>query len=133
MKRALKGLERGYSLVYKEKLTKKSLITFEDFRKLNEAFPALFLPMFLLQNCMREKTMGSDWFFDKLSKYKGVRRKMAADGANVEELVEIELERFRQDEEREVRMKFRAEAIRQETSELKKTILQARQFMDEFS
>jgi hypothetical protein len=77
--------------------------------------------------------MGSDWFFNKLAKYKGVRRKMAADGANVEELVEIELQRFHNDEAREMRMKTRAEAIRQETSELKKTILQAHQFVDEFS
>ena len=77
--------------------------------------------------------MGTDWFFDKLSKYKGVRRKMAADGSNVDELVEIELQRFHNDEAREMRMKSRAEAIRQETSELKKTILQAHQFVDEFS
>jgi hypothetical protein len=131
MLRALKGLERGYTLVMK--LDKKTLITFEDIKRLNEAFPALFLPMFLLQDSMREKTMGTDWFFEKLTKYKAVRRKMAADGANVEELVEIELQRFHADEEREMRMKTRAEAIRQETSELKKTILLAHQFVDEFS
>lgn len=53
MKRALKGLTKGYSLTMT--LTKKSEVTFEDFKRLNEAFPVLFLPMFLLQDSMRER------------------------------------------------------------------------------
>lgn len=77
--------------------------------------------------------MGVDWFDDKLQKYKGVRTKMSKDGAHIDELVEIELERFRNDEERAVRMKIRADAIRQETSEIRKALLQAHQFIDEFS
>jgi len=41
--------------------------------------------------------------------------------------------RFKTDEEKEKRMKKRAEEIKNETSEVRLAILKARQFMDEFS
>jgi hypothetical protein len=77
--------------------------------------------------------MGIDWWFEKMVKYKEVRRKMGQEGSNTDKLVEIELERFTADEDRERRMAERSNQIKQETSEIKKTILQARQFLDEFS
>lgn len=77
--------------------------------------------------------MGTDWWFDKLSKYRGVRQKMAMEGAYADEVVKQELERFREDELKNERMQRREEAIKQETSEVRKVILQARQFVDEFS
>ena len=68
-----------------------------------------------------------------MEKYKNVRRKMGAEGSNTEQLVEVELSRFTEDEMREKRMAERAAMIKQETSEVRKTILKARQFLDEFS
>lgn len=77
--------------------------------------------------------MGIEWWFHKMEKYKIVRTKMAAVGGNTNQLVQLELERFKEDEEREKRMKERANKIELETSEIKKTLLKARQFLDEFS
>ena len=68
-----------------------------------------------------------------MEKYKNVRRKMGSEGANTEQLVEVELSRFKEDEMREKRMAERANRIKQETSEAMKVYLQARQFFDEFS
>jgi len=68
-----------------------------------------------------------------MERYKEVRRKMGAEGKNTEALVDLELRRFTEDELRERRMAERAALIKQETSEVKKTILKARQFLDEFS
>ena len=77
--------------------------------------------------------MGIDWWFHKMSKYKEVRRKMGAEGSNVQQIVDVELQRFTDDAHREKRMAERGAKIKQETSEIKKVIMQARQFMDEFS
>jgi len=77
--------------------------------------------------------MGTDWWFEKLSKYRNVREKMSMEGAHAHEVVTQELERFKEDEEKNLRMARREEAIKQETSEVRKVILQARQFLDEYS
>ena len=77
--------------------------------------------------------MGTDWWFEKLTKYRSVRKKMAMEGEHADEVVQQELERFKEDEEKNERMKRREQAIKQETSEVRKVILQARQFVDEFS
>ena len=77
--------------------------------------------------------MGIDWFFKKLEKYKIVRTKMAMEGSKIDGIVEQELERFQEDEERAQRMKKREEEIKQERSEVRKAILKAKQFVDEFS
>jgi predicted secreted acid phosphatase len=79
------------------------------------------------------QTMGVDWWFHKMEKYKNVRRKMGQEGANVEQLVEVELQRFTEDEQREKRMAERAAKIKQEPSEFRKAYMQAAQFFDEFS
>jgi predicted secreted acid phosphatase len=77
--------------------------------------------------------MGIDWWFQKMEKYKNVRRKMDTEGGNTAMLVEVELERFVGDEQREKRMAERAAKIKQEPSEIRKAYMQARQFFDEFS
>ena len=77
--------------------------------------------------------LGTDWWFEKLTKYRSVRKKMAMEGEHADEVVQQELERFKEDEEKNERMKRREQAIKQETSEVRKVILQARQFVDEFS
>lgn len=79
------------------------------------------------------QTMGVDWWFMKMEKYKEVRRKMGQEGSNAAQLVEVELSRFTEDEQREKRMAERGAKIKQETSEFKKVFMQAAQFMDEFS
>ena len=51
----------------------------------------------------------------------------------LEKLVELELERFQEDDDKEKRMAERALLIKQETSEIRKVMLKAKQFLDEFS
>ena len=68
-----------------------------------------------------------------MEKYRDVRRKMGAEGGNVAQIVEVELQRFTEDEQREKRMAERAARIKQEPSEFRKVFMQARQFFDEFS
>ncbi len=80
-----------------------------------------------------QQTMGDEWWFKKLSLYKGVRSKMGKEGSNVDDIVDTELRRFKDDEERVKRMAMREAHIKQETSEIKKIIMQARQVVDEFS
>lgn len=77
--------------------------------------------------------MGDDWWFKKLTLYKGVRDKMGKEASNIDDVVALELKRFKEDEEREKRMAMRDLQIKQETSEIKKVLLQARQVVDEFS
>eukprot|EP01038_Epipyxis_sp_PR26KG_P007862 gene7862-10671_t len=108
-------------------------VTWTDFRKLNEQFPAIFHPAFNLQNTMRMKTIGVDWWVDKLKKYKKVRNKIEVAGTREDLLVKIELERFKGDEEKIARMQQRDIDIRNESSEVRLAILKARQFLDEFS
>ena len=96
-------------------------------------FPAMFFPAFRLQDSMRKKTMGTDWFVDKLNKYKQVRKKMTAVGTKVDEMAELEMKRFVEDQAREKRMAQRDIEIKNETSTIRKAILEAQQFLDEAS
>jgi Ca2+-binding EF-hand superfamily protein len=107
--------------------------TFPDFIRLNEEYPALFNPMFLLQNSMRERTLGVDWWFRKLSKYQAVRQKMAMEGDKVQEVVELELQRYQEDKDKHIRLQQREALIEKEDNALKKTYLQAKQFWDMIS
>ncbi len=106
-------------------------ITFEEFHRWNGEYPALYLPVFLIQDALRQKTLGVDWWFSKLSKYQNVRTKMVREGDNTDDLVAIEIQRFKDDETKKVRMQQRDFDIKNEQSEVRKTILQARQFLDE--
>lgn len=82
---------------------------------------------------MREKILGNEWWFDKLTKYKDVRWKMTQSGANVDKMAELEMQRFKEDEERNRRMRDRQIEIDKETSVVRKAILQAKQLMDELA
>ena len=82
---------------------------------------------------MVAQTLGVDWWFGKLSKYQNVRNKMEMVADHTDELVEIELKRFHAEEQRLERMKKLQEEIRTEASQVRKTILQARYFMDEIA
>jgi hypothetical protein len=62
-----------------------------------------------------------------------VRRKITAIDQHADHLAELELERYQRDQERIKRMKDRDEEIANEASHIRKAILQARQFVDEFS
>ena len=77
--------------------------------------------------------MGANWWFNKLSKFKGVRRKLKATSVNADEAAEIEMQRLEQDERRALRMADREAQINGTSSTIVKAILQARQFADEFS
>lgn len=77
--------------------------------------------------------MGANWWFEKLSKYKGVRKKLKATSVNADEAAEIEMERMEHDEKRRKRMEDRDLLIKATTSTVVKAILQARQFADEIS
>ncbi|RYH31884.1 hypothetical protein EON65_01710 [archaeon] len=72
-------------------LTEENTVNFDDFKLLNEQFPSLFLPAFLLHNAMREKILGVDWWFQKLTKYKAVREKLASEGKFADQMVNREL------------------------------------------
>lgn len=69
---------------------------------------------------MRSKIMGVDWWFDKLTKYRAVRRKMQQGGANVDLMAEIQMARFEGDRQKERRMKEREHAIRNEANPIRK-------------
>lgn len=109
------------------------LITYEEFHRWNGQYPALYLPIFLIQDALRQKTLGVDWWFSKLSKYSNVRNKMVRAGDNTDQLVAVEVQRFNEDETKRVRMRQRERDIKNEQSDVRKTILQARQFLDEVS
>lgn len=115
------------------KLAPNRKLTLDDFRRLNDQYPALFNQLFLLQNAMRTLTLGDDWWFKKLAKYKDVRRKMAMEGENVNDMVELELKRFHDEEARQARMIKRQVEIDNEAGGVRKTILQARQLLDELA
>ena len=58
---------------------------------------------------------------------------MSLEGEKMDTLVQLEKWRFQADEEKVKRMAKRADDILIETSEVKKTLMKARQFLDEFS
>ncbi len=106
---------------------------FDEFARMNDEFPNAMYPAFRLQDAFRTKILGDDWWWDKLAKYKGVRKKITASSDNVDEMAAEEMKRFEDDIAKERRMKERDNKIRNETSAIKKTLLQARQMLDEFS
>lgn len=106
---------------------------FEEFARMNDEFPNAMYPAFRLQDAFRTRILGDDWWWDKLAKYKGVRKKLMASGNNVDEMAAEEMKRFEDDVAKERRMKERDVQIRNETSAIRKTLLQARQMVDEFS
>ena len=77
--------------------------------------------------------MGNDWYVDKLNKYKQVRKKMTAVGDKVDQMAELEMKRFVEDQAREKRMAQRDIEIKNETSTVRKALLEAQQFLDEVS
>lgn len=115
------------------KMKDEETISIQMFIALNEKLPGLFLPAFLLQDNLRKKTLGTDWWFRKLSKYRAVRTKLAQEGEFTDDIVATEWQRFRDDEQRKERMAKREDEIKCEPSEIRKTILRARQFLDEVS
>lgn len=115
------------------KIDPKRRFTLQDFLVLNGEYPALFNQVFLLQHAMRTQTLGDTWWFNKLSKYRAVRSKMAMEGDRVQEMVDLELERFHEDQARAERMAQREVLINNEADGVRKTLLQARQFLDEIS
>ena len=62
---------------------------FDQFAAYNDEFPNIMHPAFRLQHAMREKILGNEWWFDKLTKYKNVRWKMTQSGANVDKMAEV--------------------------------------------
>ena len=106
---------------------------FEEFVQLNDEFPNTMYPAFRLQDSFRKKILGVDWWFDKLTKYKGVRTKLLASSKNTDEVAELEMARFQADQDKMRRMKARENQIRNEPSQVRKVILQAQQMLDEFS
>jgi len=106
---------------------------FDEFKRMNEEFPNTMYPAFRLQDAFRTKILGVDWWFDKLAKYKGVRHKLLASSSNTDETAELEMQRFQNDSKRMRRMKERDDQIRNESSAIRKVLLQAQQLVDEFS
>jgi Ca2+-binding EF-hand superfamily protein len=106
---------------------------FYEFKDIMCKYPALPHPMEKMQFQLRDKTMGNEWWVDKLRKYKTVRRKMEATGANIDEVAAIEMKRFGEDEARNKRMADREKAIQSEPSAVKRIILHARQIADELN
>jgi hypothetical protein len=68
-----------------------------------------------------------------LTKYRAVRNKMAQEGGNTDDIVATEWRRFREDEARKERIAQREIEIKGEASEFRKTMLRAKQFLDEVS
>lgn len=111
-------------------LNDDTTVNFDDFKLLNEKFPAMFLPMFLLQDAIREKTLGVDWWFMKLTKYKQVRQKMQREVEREAELIDEELTKYQEEKARKERMKAREVEIKNATG-VRKALLEAQQFLDE--
>jgi Ca2+-binding EF-hand superfamily protein len=105
----------------------------QEFIKIHDKLPALLHPAFKLQLTIRDKTFGEEWWLKKLRKYKQVRHKIVAAGANSDTLAELEVQRFAEDQAREKRMAERSIQIKQETSQVRKALLLARQAIDEVS
>lgn len=77
--------------------------------------------------------MGEDWWLKKLRKYKNVRQKLKGTKLDADEAAAREMQRVKDDEEREKRMKEREQRILQTGSAIERVILNARQIADEFS
>ncbi len=77
--------------------------------------------------------MGDDWWFKKLLAYKAVRQKLKGMVVSADKAAEVEMKRVADDEARELRIKDRAQKIKQSSSAIQRVILNARQIADEFS
>jgi hypothetical protein len=106
---------------------------YAEFVEIHNKYPVLLYPALKFQYVLREKTLGEDWWLNKLRKYKGVREKIRAMNLSAEEAVKTEMARAAQDVQRVARMKERDIQIKSTTSTLSRAILQARQFIDEIS
>jgi hypothetical protein len=62
-----------------------------------------------------------------------VRKKIVLIDDNADELAEVEMQRYINDEKKAKRMAAREQEIKTETSTARRSILKARQFLDEFS
>ncbi len=122
-KRALKGLN----------FEPTQKLTYKDVKRINDENPALFYPAYQFQDTLRKKTLGVDWWFKKLTMYSQVRQKMLKESENTAEIMEIELERFQNEELKKERMQKRDQDIKAEASQVRKALLQAKQFLDEVS
>jgi hypothetical protein len=126
-RRALKGMTIKY------KLKSDSKLTYTQIKQMNDEFPALFIPAFLFQDALRKKIIGVDWWFQKLSLYSQVRKKILKAGENTEEAIQLEIDRFRSEELKKDRMAQREQEIKNEGSDIRRAILKAKQFLDEVS
>jgi Ca2+-binding EF-hand superfamily protein len=114
-------------------LTPDKIMDFKEFTAIHNKFPQIMYPAFQLQASFREKTFGYDWWVNKLRTYKGVRKKILNIDRESDSIAMREMERYNEDQEKQKRMKERAYLIDSEGSQIRKTLLQARQFLDEFS
>jgi hypothetical protein len=128
---------------YDKKLAKRSLkevslmpgteMDFAEFSRLSDTFPSLFKSFFSFQNKLRTKFLGIEWWFVKMTKYKGVRKKLVSGTKNTDEVANVLIKRFKDDKIRDERMRQREKEIHLETSTVRKAILEARQFIDEIT
>lgn len=126
--------KRGAKRALKElNMIKGQVMKFPEFELLAAQFPTMFYPAFRFQHHIRLKCLGEDWWVEKLRRYAGVRKKMAAAGAQTDLIAELEMQRFEEDQARAKRMVIRAQEIKHEPSGIRKVILNARQILDEFS
>ena len=115
-----------------------SKMDFEQFYKNHKRYPRMFFPAFRIQERLRHATMGLEWFDTKLKKYVAVRQKMQNMASQATRLAELETQRFKEDEDRALRIAQRATEIKalksgNGGSPIKLALLEARQFADEFT
>ena len=107
---------------------------YEQFKECHHQHPLLLHPAFLLQQTLRVTTMGEEWWLKKLIVYKAVRERVSGNLSAYDKQADLEVQPFKEDAERVKRMATRAEDMRRsEGSPVRLALLQARQFLDEFS
>jgi hypothetical protein len=114
-------------------LEPRKMISYPEFEHMYNQFPNILHTAFELQASLRENTMGNEWWLNKLRKYKGVREKLTEKDSITDKLRALEIERFKEDEAKAERLAKRAQAIKTTNSAVRKTILEAQQFLDELS
>ena len=75
--------------------------------------------------------MGEDWWFKKMTKYKGVRDRISGD-VDLDAMSVAEAGKYQEDLMVKKRMEERKREIRNEKSSVRKALLEAKQFMDDF-
>jgi len=108
-------------------------ITFTRFKRLNAELPAVMFACQRLQRDMRAAFLGADWWVKKMLTYERVRKMVGGSRERTQKLIQIELQRFHQDQERLLRMEARRKAIEAEPSALRRAMMSAMQTADEFS